>query len=175
MNLSPDAEGTIPDATLRVLVVDDNEDGADTVGLLVKLWGAKVWVAYDGVSGHTLARTFRPDVVLLDIAMPGVDGYQLARQLRQDPGLKQVILVAVTGYADPAHRRRALAGGFDHYLAKPAEFKDLERLLAVARRAKHFSVSPDTVTSGNTGGVLKGPSPPAGGIPVRVDDKADHA
>src|SRR5690349_16148930 len=96
-----DSGGPDPDFTaLRILVVDDNEDGADTLSPLVKLWGAKVLVAYDGVSGLTLARTFRPDVILLDLAMPGVDGYQLARQLRKDPDLKGAVLIALTGYAD---------------------------------------------------------------------------
>jgi CheY-like chemotaxis protein len=116
---------------LHVLIVDDNEDAADSLGVLMDLWGHDHRVAYDGASGLELARAYRPDCLLLDIDMPRMDGYALARRLRQEPGLEGAKLVALTAYSDELHTRRALEAGFDFHLVKPADLAELERILAM--------------------------------------------
>jgi len=116
---------------LRVLVVDDNHDGADSLLLILQAYGHEARVAYDGESGLQLARSFRPDVVLLDLGMPRLNGYEVARRLRRDEGLHDALLVALTGHAGEDSRRSAEAG-FDLYLLKPADLGQLQRLLAEA-------------------------------------------
>jgi len=114
---------------LRVLVVDDNRDAADTLGTLLGLWGYEYRVAYDGLAGWEAACAYQPDCLLLDIRMPGLDGYSLARRIRQHPELKDVKLVALTAFSDETHARRAEEAGFDFRLVKTAEPSELERLL----------------------------------------------
>src|SRR6516164_2779751 len=114
---------------LLVLVVDDNTDAADSLGLLVRMWGHDVRVAYDGAGILETAAAYRPDAILLDIGLPRVDGYCLARQIRQQPDLQGILLVAVTGYADEEHRALSQEAGFDHYLVKPVEPDELQNLL----------------------------------------------
>jgi CheY-like chemotaxis protein len=117
---------------LRVLVVDDNHDGADSLLLVLQAYGHEARAAYDGESGLKLAREFRPDVVLLDLGMPGLDGYEVARRLRHDEGLHDALLVAVTGWGEEEARRRSAEAGFDLHLLKPADLGQLQRLLAEA-------------------------------------------
>jgi CheY-like chemotaxis protein len=117
---------------LRVLVADDNHDGADSLALLVQLWGHRPVVAYDGASALGKALDAPPDAALVDIGMPGLDGCEVARRLRQTPGLEKSLLVALTGHAREEDRRRCLAAGFDHFLTKPYEPAALEQLLARA-------------------------------------------
>jgi CheY-like chemotaxis protein len=114
---------------LRVLVVDDNQDAADSLCALLRAWGYDFRTAYDGKAGWEAALEYRPDCVVLDIAMPGLDGYALARRLRQQAGLEQTKLVALTAFSDEAHARRAQEAGFDYHLVKPADPTDVERLL----------------------------------------------
>lgn len=121
-----------PGRRLRVLVADDYADAADSLALLVKMWGHHVWTAYAGPEALALALAHLPDVLLLDVAMPGADGYSLARAIRQMPFLRGALLVAVTGYADERHRQLGLEAGFDHYLAKPVPPSVLEDLLLEA-------------------------------------------
>jgi signal transduction histidine kinase/CheY-like chemotaxis protein len=117
--------------SLRVLLVDDMADAADMLGLLLRMWGHEVHVAYAGPPALEAARTFRPDVVLLDIGLPdGMDGYELARRLCEGAGGKKPLLVAMTGYGQEADRQRAAAAGFDHHLVKPIHPDSLEELLA---------------------------------------------
>jgi CheY-like chemotaxis protein len=111
-------------AGLRLLVVDDNRDAADSLAVLLGLWGHRPRVAYDGASALRAARAEPPDAVLLDLGMPGLDGYDLAHDLRP------AALIAVTGFADRAHRDRADAAGFDHFFVKPVDPADLCELLA---------------------------------------------
>jgi CheY-like chemotaxis protein len=133
--LHSEAETRQDGPTLRVLVVDDNTDAADSLGLLVRLWGHDARVAYDGAGVLETAAAYRPDAILLDIGLPRVDGYSLARQLRQRPDLGGIRLIAVTGYADPEHRARSTEAGFDHYLVKPVDPAELEALLRTLRPA----------------------------------------
>jgi CheY-like chemotaxis protein len=123
-----------PNLPLRVLVVEDNPDTADTVRLLLELLGHDVCVASDGATALRAASTFRPGVALLDILLPrGMNGYQVARQLRQQDEFQGILLIAMTGYAQEKDRQDAYAAGFDHHLAKPFTLEELKRLLATAR------------------------------------------
>jgi PAS domain S-box-containing protein len=119
-----------PTAARRVLVVDDNEDAAETMAILFQFWGHEVRTAYDGPSALSLAAEYRPEIVLLDIGLPGISGYEVAQQLRKMPGLETVTIVAVTGYGQEEDRRRALEAGFNSYLVKPVEPAELQSLIA---------------------------------------------
>jgi CheY-like chemotaxis protein len=116
----------------RVLVVDDNVTSAQSLAVVLKLEGHDVQVAHDGGLALEAVRSFRPDVVLLDIGLPGMDGYEVARRLRQEPGLAAgiALLVAVTGYAEDEARRRSREAGFDHHLVKPVDPDGVLALLA---------------------------------------------
>ncbi len=122
-------EGAGMAAGARVLVVDDNEDAADTLTVLLEMLGLQVRCARDGTQALEAARDFQPAVVLLDIGLPGMDGYEVARALRADPSLGGTRLVALTGWGGEEDRRRALAAGFDHHLTKPVDLGVLENLL----------------------------------------------
>ncbi len=125
-DVTPDITDT---PVLRVLVVDDNRDAADSLCTLLKIWGFDNRVAYDGIEGLEVARNYRPDCLLLDISMPRMDGYNLARLIRQEPGLENVKLIAVTAYSDEKRIRRIQEAGFDYHLVKPADPSALERIL----------------------------------------------
>jgi CheY-like chemotaxis protein len=103
----------------RVVVADDDRDGAETLAILLRLAGHDVQVAHDGPSTLKIAADFQPDVVFLDVGMPGMDGFETARQLRQRVGLDKAVLVALTGYGREEDRQRAVEAGFDHFLVKP--------------------------------------------------------
>ena len=120
----------------RVLVVDDNRDGADSLGLLLRFLGADVHVVYDGPAALAAIRTYRPAVVLLDIGMPGMDGHEVARLVRQEAELRGVVLVALTGWGQEEDRRRSRAAGFDHHLVKPVDAGALQALLATLANPK---------------------------------------
>src|SRR4051794_16034844 len=92
-----------PTGGFRVLVVDDNKDAADTLSMLVRMWGYEVQAAYDGEAALTVATAYRPDCCFLDIGMPRLDGYGLARRLRQNPALSGARLIALTAYSSPEH------------------------------------------------------------------------
>jgi CheY-like chemotaxis protein len=129
----------------RVLVVDDNRDAAESLGLLLRLGGAEVRVVNDGPSALQALPAYRPTVVLLDIGMPKMDGYEVARQIRQQPEWRDVMLIALTGWGQEEDRRRTSQAGFDHHLLKPADMNALESLFMSLRRneegasqASHF-------------------------------------
>ena len=117
----------------RVLIVDDNEDAANTLALLLKLGGHETASVYTAVDALTRASVFRPDVVLLDIGLPGMDGYEVAQRMRELPGLRDIRLVAVTGYGRSDDRLRAREAGFDDHVTKPVYYTVLERTLAGLR------------------------------------------
>jgi CheY-like chemotaxis protein len=121
---------------LRVLIADDDADTADSLAVLLKLWGHEVWETNTGAEALEMAFRLRPDVLLLDVAMPDLDGFCLARAIRQLPFLDGVLLVAITGYADDAHRQVGMRAGFDHYLAKPVQPAVVEALLLLTAGAK---------------------------------------
>jgi CheY-like chemotaxis protein len=113
-----------------ILIVDDNQDAAKCLALLLRIAGHEVRTAYDGLDALDLARAQPPDVVLLDIGMPGMDGLEVVRRLRQDLGLKQALLVALTGYGQEEDRRRSEEAGFDVHLVKPVDLDAIKELLA---------------------------------------------
>jgi PAS domain S-box-containing protein len=114
----------------RILVIEDNKDAADSLRMLLSVLGHEVRVAFTGPAGVQAATEWLPEVVLSDIGLPGFDGFEVARRLRRQPGMEGAMLVALTGYGGPDDRRRGLEAGFDHYLTKPTDPADLQRLLA---------------------------------------------
>src|SRR5262249_10569968 len=115
---------------LRVLVVDDNRTLAKTLAWMCESLGQQVQVAYDGASALSIARSFLPNVVLLDIGLSGANGYEVCRQMRADPLLQQCVIVAQTGWGQQEHRDRSKAAGFDRHLVKPVMMETLEDLFA---------------------------------------------
>jgi PAS domain S-box-containing protein len=124
-----EAEPLLGDAGLKILVVDDNRDAADTCAMLLEASGHHVQTAYTGRQALELARTFRPHAMLLDIGLPDLDGYRLAQQIRGTPWGRGAVLVAVTGWGQEEDRQRAVAAGFDHHLVKPISADTVETLL----------------------------------------------
>jgi CheY-like chemotaxis protein len=120
--------------SLRVLVMDDNVDAAETLAMLMQELGHDVRTAHDGPTGLEAAYDYRPSVVLLDIGLPGLDGYEVAKRMRQQPVLQSVVLVAMTGYGKESDRKRAQEAGFDHHLVKPAKLEKLRQILASISR-----------------------------------------
>jgi len=116
--------------SLRVLVVDDNKDTAQTLAMLVKASGHDVRTAHDGPTAVEAALDYRPNVVVLDIGLPGFDGYEVAKRLRQQPVLQNVVLIAVTGYGQESDRQRAQEAGFDQHLIKPAHIEQVQKILS---------------------------------------------
>lgn len=119
-----------PPRALRVLVVEDNLDTAESLAALLRLWGHEVRVVHDGLSAVDAAHEQHPEVVLLDIGLPGLDGYQVAKRLRDDHELDGALLVAMTGYGQPDDRRRSRESGIQHHFVKPVEPFVLRTLLA---------------------------------------------
>jgi CheY-like chemotaxis protein len=115
---------------LRVLAVDDDVDTTDSLALLLKLWGHEARVAYGGPAALRTALVYRPDVVLLDIALPWMDGYQVAKQLRRQTTCENALLVALTGYGQEKDFGRSGAAGLDLHLVKPVDPESLRELLA---------------------------------------------
>jgi CheY-like chemotaxis protein len=114
----------------RILVVDDNRDAADSLGMVLRFLGADVRVARDGPEAIEAFRTYDPAVVLLDIGMPGMDGYEVARTIRTNFPGRHAALVALTGWGQAKDRRLSQEAGFDHHLIKPADIGALQALLA---------------------------------------------
>jgi PAS domain S-box-containing protein len=110
-----------PGEALRLLVVDDNHEHADTLALYLGFAGHHVRVAYNGLDAVTAAAESDPDAVLMDVGMPGLDGYEATRRIRAQPGGARRVLVALTGWGQADDRRRSRAAGFDAHLVKPAD------------------------------------------------------
>lgn len=115
---------------LRVLVVDDDRDAADSLAILLGLWGHRPRVAYRPEAALMAVADEPPDVVLIDPGLRGTDGFSLAAELRARSAMKGAKLFAVTGYSIPAARGRALGAAFDEFLLKPFEPDALRRMLA---------------------------------------------
>jgi CheY-like chemotaxis protein/uncharacterized protein YbcI len=115
---------------LRVLVVDDNRDGADALGLLIEELGNQVHVTYGGTQALDVATVFRPDLMLVDLVMPEMDGCGLVIRLRQIPAFAQTKIVAITGQKDQEHKSLAMKVGFDTVLFKPVSLIEIKTVLA---------------------------------------------
>jgi signal transduction histidine kinase len=123
-------------SSLRILVVDDNQDSACSMTLLLELQGHEVQVAHAGQVALRMAQESTPDVILLDIGMPGMNGYEVARHLRSQAAFADTLLVAVTGYGRASDVKQTESAGFDHHLVKPIDYDKLQSLLA-ARSQKY--------------------------------------
>ncbi len=115
----------------RILVVDDNVDAADSLGMLLEVRGDQVRIAYDGLEAIAAEEEFRPEVALLDIGMPKLSGYDVAKRIRAARG-DAVLIIAITGWGQEDDRQRARDAGFNHHFTKPVDF---EMLLDVIDRS----------------------------------------
>ena len=113
----------------RVLVVDDNVDAAQSMGVLLTMQGHEVRVVHDGAAALEAVQSFPAGVVLLDIGLPGLTGLEVARRIRQLPALQSLVLVAMTGYGEESDRERSRDAGFDHHLVKPTDLDALLKIL----------------------------------------------
>ncbi|HEV7508107.1 MAG TPA: ATP-binding protein [Thermoanaerobaculia bacterium] len=128
-------EAVVTPAARRILVVDDNLDAAESLGMLLGMLGHEVHTAHDGLEAIEAVAQFRPDVVLLDIGLPKLNGYEAARRIREQEGGTSLVLVALTGWGQEEDRRRSKEAGFDHHMTKPVDFADLQKVLAEVNRA----------------------------------------
>jgi CheY-like chemotaxis protein len=125
-----------------VLVIEDNEDGRETLRILLELAGHRVETANDGVTGVEKALALQPEVALIDVGLPKLDGYEVARRIRAGSrnGGRRPLLIALTGYGAPEDRQRALEAGFDAHMVKPVDNDALEEVMAT-----FSSVQPESV------------------------------
>lgn len=119
---------------LRILVIEDNRDAADSLRLLLNIMGHEARVAYTGTEGVAAAKEWRSDVVLCDIGLPGIDGFEVARQLRRLPGMAKTLIVAITGYGQEPDVKRSKEAGIDYHFLKPIDPAQLKQVLANAKK-----------------------------------------
>ncbi|HET6655696.1 MAG TPA: ATP-binding protein [Gammaproteobacteria bacterium] len=119
----------------RVLIVDDNKDVADSLGMMLELMDCEIRTVYDGFSALDAAAEFEPHVIFLDVGLPELDGYEVARRLRARPGNDLTALIALTGWSQEQHKQRAADAGFDRHFVKPADPAEIEKLLDELRPA----------------------------------------
>lgn len=117
-------------APRRLLIVDDNVDAAESLGMFLEASGHEITTAYDGQSAIARVRECRPDACLLDIGLPDMSGTDLAAVLRAVPGMNDTLLIAITGYGQDSDAHKALAAGFDHHMVKPVDMEKLLTLIA---------------------------------------------
>jgi CheY-like chemotaxis protein len=128
-------------AACRVLVVDDNQDFATSLAMILRDLGNDVRVANDGLEGLRAAEAFQPAVAFLDIGLPGLNGYDLARRLREHRGNGSLVLVAVTGWGQENDKLRAAQAGFDHHLVKPLNPGELPAILHAATKKRRAATA----------------------------------
>jgi PAS domain S-box-containing protein len=126
----PAAPEPVPAVGRRILIVDDNEDGAASLEMLLQIAGHETYTAREGKGALELAERVRPDAVLLDIGLPGLNGYDVCRRIRTEPWGKDLMLVALTGWGQDEDRQKSSDAGFDGHLVKPVEFGALVKLIA---------------------------------------------
>ena len=119
-----------PAARRRILVVDDNRDGAFTLAMMLKLMGNETQTAHDGLEAVTVSEAFKPDVILMDIGMPKLNGYDACRRIREQPWAGGIVLVALTGWGQEEDREKSKDAGFYGHLVKPVDHVALMKLLA---------------------------------------------
>ena len=118
-----------PAVSRRILVVDDNEDSAESLTVLLRMQGHQVESAHDGSNAVEAAERFRPEVILLDLGMPGMNGYEVCREIRKQPWGGEVLLIAQTGWGQDQDRQRTKDAGFDGHLTKPIDHHRLAKIL----------------------------------------------
>ncbi len=126
---SAPAQSALPISKLRILIVDDYADAAESLTMLLQMEGHEIKTADCGMKAIELAQSFRPQIVLLDIGLPDFDGYEVAKRLRALPDTRDAILIALTGYGQTDDRERSQSAGFDHHLLKPLNCSELSALL----------------------------------------------
>ena len=123
-------EDSAPNSTRRILIVDDNQDSAISLAMMLKLMGNETHTAHDGLAAVEAAAEFRPDIILLEIGLPKLNGYDACRRIREQVWSKDILIVALTGWGQEEDRRRSQEAGFDQHLVKPVELTALQTLLA---------------------------------------------
>lgn len=118
-----------PPPSRRVLLIDDNDDARELMGIVLDMHGHQVAQADGGAAGLAQARAFAPDIVFLDLGMPGMDGYETAVALRRLPGMEKLWIVALSGWSDQATLARTQQAGFDWHLSKPADIPRIDNFL----------------------------------------------
>lgn len=118
----------------KILIVDDNHEAGDTLGLILEMKGSEIRIAHDGNEALNEAIAFAPDVILLDIGLPDINGYEVAQRIRTLPQLKDVVIIAVTGWGQQDDRRKSKESGFNYHLVKPVEIDALEKLLHLIKQ-----------------------------------------
>ena len=116
-------------AAPRILIVDDNTDAADTLGMLLASLACEVVVAYSGAEALANGETFQPHLVFLDIGMPIMDGCETARRMRALPWGQQAVIIALTAWSDEPTRRRTVLAGMDDHLVKPASVQRIREIV----------------------------------------------
>ncbi|WP_411281576.1 response regulator [Gemmatimonas sp.] len=133
---APAGDGPLPGHVgRRILLIDDNVDGTETMASMLRLRDHQVWTEYDGAAGLATAKAIRPDIMLVDIGLPTIDGHEVARRVRADPSLRDVRLIALTGWGSAHDQGLALQAGFDFHCTKPVDLTALEMLLEPTRSA----------------------------------------
>lgn len=124
-----DTSSSTTDTVPRVLVVDDNKDSAQTLGMMLKIMGNDVRTAHDGLEAIEQAADYRPHVILLDLGMPKLNGYDVCRRIREQDWGSDIMIIALTGWGQAEDRQRTKEAGFDHHLVKPVDVAKLNELL----------------------------------------------
>ena len=158
--------------SLRVLIVDDNRDGADALGLLVEALGNEVHVTYGGIQALDVATAFQPDLMLIDLVMPDIDGCDLATQLRRMPTFKQTKIVAITGLKDERHKVLAMKAGCDLVLTKPASLGDIKAVLASVEQTSPGNIRSRKVPKDRASSALENRLPIDEARKIRSDRKS---
>jgi len=138
--ISPTDEPNTP--ARRILVIDDNEDAAETLSIAVQLMGHEVRTAFNGESGVALLSTYQPDIIFLDLGMPGIDGCETAEKIRAIESARDITLIALTGWGQEETRRKTTQAGFDYHVVKPIDLDLIRSILAESHKSNSISPSP---------------------------------
>jgi CheY-like chemotaxis protein len=129
----PEQDSNLP---LRILIVDDNRDSADSLSMVLKIMGNDTRTAYDGEEAVAAAAEFRPRVILLDIGLPKLNGYETCRRIREQKDGMSMVIIAQTGWGQAEDRQRTRDAGFDYHMVKPVDLNELQKLLAELQATK---------------------------------------
>jgi len=123
-------------SSCRMLIVEDNIDLARTMVWTMELLGHHARMAHDSHTAIELARSFHPDIILLDIGIPDINGYEICRVMRKEPSLKDTIFIAHTGWSEKEHHQRSKEAGFDYHLVKPADIEEIKEIISSRNKNK---------------------------------------